>query len=111
MHTDNFLLLTDKLAKCSHPRVLLYYNSIKPQANFKKTVMTPICIWCIVYDSINRPGDIDLWPFDLYIGSRVSTKGNRRTRRSGLAWQGITTAVIVLVLKFAENIKLPFGKN
>jgi len=30
------------------------------------------CVWCIVHDSINRPGDLDLWPFDLLIGSRVT---------------------------------------
>jgi len=39
---------------------------------FASLEFPPMCIWCIVCDSINRPGDLPLWPFDLYIGSRVT---------------------------------------
>jgi len=30
------------------------------QANFKKIVMSLTCVWCIVYDSINWPSELDL---------------------------------------------------
>jgi len=30
------------------------------QANFKKIVIPPTCVWCIDCDSINRPSDLDL---------------------------------------------------
>jgi len=38
-------------------------------------------IWRTMCVSINRPGDLDLWPFDLEIGTRVATKmGNRPSK-------------------------------
>jgi len=35
-----------------------YIQLQKQQANFKKTVNPLTCVWCIVCDSINQPGDL-----------------------------------------------------
>ena len=35
-------------------------ESKSKHVNFKKILMTPTCVWCIVCGSINRPGDLDL---------------------------------------------------
>ena len=29
---------------------------VKQQTNFKKIVITPTWVWCIISDSVNRPG-------------------------------------------------------
>jgi len=44
---------------CTVIKYQIIHSALIQQANFNKTVMPPTCIWCIVCDSINRPGDFD----------------------------------------------------
>jgi len=70
---ENFAKITEYLSTNNKDnKCKCIVNLHNEQANFKKIVMPPTCIWCIVCDSINWPDYLVLSPFDLYIGSRLT---------------------------------------
>jgi len=62
----NFYLYPFQLYPTVNPWLpVLQMNKNKNKHTNSKNCNASTCIWCIVCDSINWPGNLDLWPFDL----------------------------------------------
>jgi len=55
----------EKIACNVRPQPVTYLMEYAFTFTFASREFPPISVWFIVYDSINRPSDLDLWPFGL----------------------------------------------